>query len=308
MSVQFSLVILLTPAYTAGAIAEEKERKTLPFLLATDLRDREIILGKLMSRLLNLTLFILTGLPILSILQFLGGVDPGLLLAGFAATGLTMLGLAALSMVNSVLVRRARDAIVITYVEGLAYVVLSGASSVAPLDSRRDDISLVRQLAQPCHRAGFRRMVQRGQPRVNHDRDPDRPGAGGRIDLLVPRLLRNYALFMSLFSLLCLAWAILRMRSRTLKEASDVPRARRGFSFTQSRPRSRRPPDDLEGTAHRARPTTSLAGSYSRRPAHHRQFRSGRIHLRELHTCANTRACRMAGRRGQTLRAILSRK
>ena len=77
----------------AGSIAEEKDRKTLEFLLATDLRNREIILSKLGARLANLLLFILTGLPILSILQFLGGVDPNLVLAGFAATFLTMAGL-----------------------------------------------------------------------------------------------------------------------------------------------------------------------------------------------------------------------
>jgi len=47
------------------AIAEEKERKTLDFLLASDLRSREIVLGKLASRLAYLTLVLLTGLPLL---------------------------------------------------------------------------------------------------------------------------------------------------------------------------------------------------------------------------------------------------
>lgn len=40
--VQLGAVVLLTPAYTAGTIAEEKDRKTLEFLLATDLKDHEI--------------------------------------------------------------------------------------------------------------------------------------------------------------------------------------------------------------------------------------------------------------------------
>src|SRR5262245_17811533 len=42
VGVQFGAVLLLTPAYFAGAIAEEKDRKTLEFLLATDLHSREI--------------------------------------------------------------------------------------------------------------------------------------------------------------------------------------------------------------------------------------------------------------------------
>ena len=81
MLVQLAIVMLLTPAYVAGAIAEEKDRKTLEFMLATDLRNREIVLSKLLSRLANMTLLLLTGLPILSMLQFIGGVDPQPLLA-----------------------------------------------------------------------------------------------------------------------------------------------------------------------------------------------------------------------------------
>src|SRR5436309_1866825 len=45
--VQFVAVVLLTPAYVGGAIAEEKERKTLEFLLATDLQNSEIDFGGL---------------------------------------------------------------------------------------------------------------------------------------------------------------------------------------------------------------------------------------------------------------------
>src|SRR5262249_36819352 len=66
---QFVVVVALTPAYIAGGVAEEKERKTLEFLLATDLRNREIVFGKLVARAGNLALFVLTGLPILSLMQ-----------------------------------------------------------------------------------------------------------------------------------------------------------------------------------------------------------------------------------------------
>src|SRR5437016_2809608 len=45
--VQFIVIVLLTPAFTAGAIAEEKEKGTLSDLLTTELSGREIILGKL---------------------------------------------------------------------------------------------------------------------------------------------------------------------------------------------------------------------------------------------------------------------
>jgi ABC-type Na+ efflux pump permease subunit len=124
---QIAVVVLLTPAFTASAIAEEKERKTLEFLLATDLRNREIVLSKLASRYCNLALLVMTGLPILSLTQFMGGVDPDLVLAGFAVTGVTMASLASLSILQSVYAKKPRDAIVLTYLGALGYLVLASS-------------------------------------------------------------------------------------------------------------------------------------------------------------------------------------
>ena len=160
--VQFIMVVVLTPAYTAGAIAEEKERKTLEFLLATDLRNREIVLSKLLSRLANLTLLVLAGLPILSFLQFLGGVDPNLVLAGFAATGMTMFSLAGLSILNSVLAKRPRDAIALTYLGAAAYLMLSAASWALLLPTALIGAELDDSLAGSGNGHGF---CPRGQHR-----------------------------------------------------------------------------------------------------------------------------------------------
>src|SRR5437660_5806346 len=74
-AVQFVLAIA-TPSWTADAIAGEKERRTLPFLLATPLGDWQIVLGKLTARLAQVGLFVLAGIPVLCALQFFGGVEP----------------------------------------------------------------------------------------------------------------------------------------------------------------------------------------------------------------------------------------
>src|SRR5436190_18217309 len=50
--IQITLVLLMAPAYTAGAICLDKVRGTLLHLLTTDLSNREIILGKLAARLI----------------------------------------------------------------------------------------------------------------------------------------------------------------------------------------------------------------------------------------------------------------
>jgi ABC-type transport system involved in multi-copper enzyme maturation permease subunit len=115
MVIQFGVVLLVTPAYTATAIAEEKERRTLEFLLATDLSNREVVLGMLGARLANLGLLVLTGLPILALLQVLGGVDFNLVLAGFLATFMVMLSVGSMSILVSVYARTALGAVVQTY-------------------------------------------------------------------------------------------------------------------------------------------------------------------------------------------------
>ena len=129
LGIQFTVVLLVTPTYTAGAIAEHKERRTLDFLLATDLTNREIVMGALAARLGNLLLLMITGLPIVSLLEFLGGVDPELLLASFAATIMMTLSLGGVSILISVNSRTSLGALFGTY---LAIVLLLSISAVVP--------------------------------------------------------------------------------------------------------------------------------------------------------------------------------
>jgi ABC-type transport system involved in multi-copper enzyme maturation permease subunit len=102
LTLQSGAVFFLTPAFVGGAVAEEKERRTLELLFTTHLSDREIVLGRLVPRLVHLAATLLTGLPILAV-TLLWGVDPVLLLAAFAATGLTLVSVGGISILCSVL-------------------------------------------------------------------------------------------------------------------------------------------------------------------------------------------------------------
>src|SRR5262249_50032516 len=84
---QYVAALVLTPAYVAGELCAEKERKSLDLLLAADLSGREIVLGLFAARLAHLVFLLAVGLPVLAILQFIGGIEPNLLLAGYAAVG-----------------------------------------------------------------------------------------------------------------------------------------------------------------------------------------------------------------------------
>jgi ABC-type transport system involved in multi-copper enzyme maturation permease subunit len=112
---QVAAVLCLTPAIVAGTIADERQRKTLPYLLTSRLSSLEIVVGKLAARMLQVVVLVLTGLPIMSILSLFGGLDPPLVVAAFAGTLTTAFALAGLSILVSSAARRARDAIVTTY-------------------------------------------------------------------------------------------------------------------------------------------------------------------------------------------------
>ena len=73
--VQAAIVLLVTPLFVVGAVVEETERRTLEFLLATDLSAREIVLGKLWPRYLLMVGIVLAGWPVLAATQVWGGVD-----------------------------------------------------------------------------------------------------------------------------------------------------------------------------------------------------------------------------------------
>ena len=130
---QYGVAAFLTPAYVAGTIADEKERKTLEFLLATDLQPREIIFGKVAARVTNLIMYVLAGLPIIAFLQLFGGIEPDLVLATSAATIITILGFAGISIYFSTIMRKPRDAIVMSYMTIGFYLIVSIAAALGTL-------------------------------------------------------------------------------------------------------------------------------------------------------------------------------
>lgn len=73
---QLSLLLLLSPVFSAGSITIEKEQRTLGSLLTSLLTAGQIWWGKFVAALLFLALLLMTGLPVLSLSFALGGVGP----------------------------------------------------------------------------------------------------------------------------------------------------------------------------------------------------------------------------------------
>ena len=73
--IELTLILLAAPAATAGAVCLDKARGTLDHMLATDLSNAEIVLGKLGVRLIPVLGLIAAALPVVALAGLLGGID-----------------------------------------------------------------------------------------------------------------------------------------------------------------------------------------------------------------------------------------
>ncbi|WP_152050353.1 ABC transporter permease [Tautonia marina] len=83
---QLTLMLFFAPIAAATAVAHEKDRRTFVLLLMTDLRDIEIVVGKLVASLLQILTLLLTSLPVFCLCLLLGGVSFGQVIDVFLVT------------------------------------------------------------------------------------------------------------------------------------------------------------------------------------------------------------------------------
>lgn len=121
---QLIVLFLVTPAFTAGAITDEKASGTLHQLLTTHLGSFELIVGKLLGRLAQVLLLTLTGLPFLFFAAVFAGVGPAVLLFLLAFQLGPLFGVAAVSLLASVWCRQTRDAVLAVYAVGAGGLLL----------------------------------------------------------------------------------------------------------------------------------------------------------------------------------------
>ncbi len=115
VTIELTLVLLAAPAATAGAVCLDKARGTLDHLMATDLSNSEIVLGKLGVRLVPVLGLIACVLPLMALSGLLGGIDPTALFGSFlTAAGCAVLG-CSLAFTLSVWGRKTHEVLMLTY-------------------------------------------------------------------------------------------------------------------------------------------------------------------------------------------------
>jgi ABC-type transport system involved in multi-copper enzyme maturation permease subunit len=115
IGVELTLVMLAAPAATAGAICVDRARGTLAHMLATDLSDPEIVLGKLAARLLPVLGLVACSWPVLAVSSLLGGIDPQALTLAFAIIlAVALLG-CSMALALSVWARKPHEVVLVVY-------------------------------------------------------------------------------------------------------------------------------------------------------------------------------------------------
>jgi ABC-type transport system involved in multi-copper enzyme maturation permease subunit len=103
-------VVFLAPSATAGAVSLEREKQTLELLVVTPISSLAIVVGKLLSALIYVWLLIAASIPLTAVVFVFGGVAPDDVIRGYLVLVVTALGLGALGLLASSLVRRTQAA------------------------------------------------------------------------------------------------------------------------------------------------------------------------------------------------------
>lgn len=121
---QFCVVQLVTVVMLSNSISEEVYHRTLGVLMTTPIHSAQIVIGKLLSKMLQLVTLLAMSLPLLAIVRVLGGVPWDYVIAGICLTLSTSVFIAAVTMFYSILFRRAFVSILLSLGTLLALYML----------------------------------------------------------------------------------------------------------------------------------------------------------------------------------------
>jgi hypothetical protein len=184
--VQLPLLIFFAALSAASAIAREKDRRTFILLLMTDLRNHEIVLGKLFGSLFQIFFLLAGTTPVLAFLVLLGGVSSEQVAQALLIMAATALAAGSLGGLVALWREKTFPALALTVLFLVLYLCLVQALGKLPFESWQSwmdpFLALSSVLEPPLHaEAGVA------------------PAYG-------------FAAVMVLLSILLNAWAILRLR------------------------------------------------------------------------------------------------
>jgi ABC-type transport system involved in multi-copper enzyme maturation permease subunit len=131
--VQLVLLLFFSAMSAAGTISQEKDRRTFVLLLMTDLRNYEIVLGKLFGSLLQIALLLAGLVPILCMILLLGGVAPHQVLEAVVVLGTTALAAGSLGGLVALWREKTFQALALSVLLLVLFLCLVHALALLPL-------------------------------------------------------------------------------------------------------------------------------------------------------------------------------
>ena len=113
---EFGLALFAVPALTGGTISVERDHGTLEMLLITELGTKRIILGKLLSSISKLMLYVFSGLPVLALIFTFGGASIGDLGKYILLIILMSLYIGSFGILMSTIFRKTSTAMAVSYI------------------------------------------------------------------------------------------------------------------------------------------------------------------------------------------------
>lgn len=214
---QFITTQILALIMLSTAISDEVYHRTLGLLMTTPINSLQIVMGKILSKLLQLILLLGITLPMLAIVRVFGGVSWGYLLSSLCITLTAVLLAGSLSLAFSIYNRRAYAVIIKTVIVlGTAYFVLPVAlASLAQV--------VMPVLGSAAHLRGllqsrFLVVLLHLNPFTTMWQVTDAMMSPGRAAL--PILWPLHCLIMLGFSILILAYSVKVVRKIALRQAT----------------------------------------------------------------------------------------
>ena len=113
---QFCITQVFAVIMLSTSISDEIHNRTLGLLMTTPINSFQIVMGKLLSKLLQLILLLTVSLPLLAIVRVFGGVPWGYVVSSLCITLTTMIFFGSLSLLFSIFTRRAYVVIIATVI------------------------------------------------------------------------------------------------------------------------------------------------------------------------------------------------
>ncbi len=123
---QMAIAAFLTPAFAAGSVSGERERRTLPVLMTTPLTPLGVIVGKILSSSALVVLLLVVTLPLYSLVFLFGGAVPQEVLSVFAFQLFSIFVIASISVMFSSIALQSAWSTVLSYGMVSFMLIVSG--------------------------------------------------------------------------------------------------------------------------------------------------------------------------------------